>query len=370
MAEFDIPRKKGSTIVDDDGKIWTLRGKKRNRDVAPKGYEFYQKPDSSVGMRRSAVGQRGTEKDRYIETLKKPEDKQKARRIALGLEGRAGAIKASGAGGGAQVPLSLDPTDPKAQVVKVTVEKPSDVKTIREMGEKVAGVPAKRAEKLVGQAKEIAGWYEMLNEVTKTINEKGNEIVTPKYGVKGNVFIQKQIDLAIQKYQRDADTDGILTAGGPGLPGTQSNPYKPANETEMNYLEPLDYFEDPEGNVRQWQADLVAQMTVDGVSSPAVLYADRGKYIKEHPRQRPAAPEGESEIRVQTAGAGMPEKPAKPKSEAKPPKTKTELEKQIEGITRTLNDPKKLTLDRAGVTRSRLEKRLEKLQKQLDELLK
>ena len=358
MAEIKLPREKGSTIVDDDGKIWTLRGKKRNRGIAPKGYEFYRKADATVGMRRAGVRQQATEFERSLKGLT-PEQREQSISIRQGRAGRAGVIKAPGAGGGSIVPLSIDPTDPEAQVVNVTVKKPGDVKTIREMGEKVAGLPAARFQDLVDQTEQITDLYEKLNETVK-VTEKGVETVRPRHGVKGNEFIQKQINLLTLKYQRDADTDGILTAGGPGLPGTRSNPYKPVSEIEMKYLEPMDYYRDPEGKLWQW--------VIDGVTSPELMYAERERYMWENPRPRPKPPK--EDLKARAAGMRMPEKHKKPTAAEKSPKTMAELMRQIAGITKTLNDPKKLPPDRTGVTRERLKKRLAKLQKQHDEMMK
>ena len=82
MAEIKLPREKGSTIVDDDGKIWTLRGKKRNRGIAPKGYEFYRKADATVGMRRAGVRQQATEFERSLKGLT-PEQREELRILRI-----------------------------------------------------------------------------------------------------------------------------------------------------------------------------------------------------------------------------------------------------------------------------------------------
>jgi len=268
--------------------------------------EFFVKPDKSMGLRKIGSGPKdrlGSSTERMIAGL--PADQRgEATQIHLGLKGRAGAIKSKGAG--TTVPLQLNPADPKSKTVNVQVEKPGDVKTIREMNEKIAGQPAERAQGLVDISERIFELDAMLTE-TRT---DANLNTVSKYTPEGKVLIKKRRDLLIQKYQRDADTDGILTAGGPGLPGTEHNPYVPANETEMNYLEPLDYMVDPEGEVRQWKADVVR----DGVSSPERLYADREKYMKKNPRERPEPP---TEQETAQAG-GYPAAPAEPKAKTKP----------------------------------------------------
>ncbi len=339
--------------------------------LPPEGMEFFKRADGSMGVRKPGSGKtaRNTEFERLLQSL--PEkDRPKARQVKAGLKGRAGLVGDQGKAGTPDLPvkLSLNPADPNAQMVTVQVKKPGDVETIRDMNDKVAGQPAERIQGLWDQQAHILDLYEKRNATVRQVDALGNETFKPKYGEGGNKFLDEEIKLAELRYQRDADTDGILTEGGPGLPGTKLNPYLPASETEMYYLEPMDYFIDPEGNPRQWQADVVRE----GISSPEALYAERKKYIKAHPRERPEPPKEPKEPKVQRAGVEWPKGSEKskaaektPKVAEKIPKTEAELRKSIARLKESL---KSNLVKKSPRTQELIKGQIAKMQAELDAL--
>ncbi len=338
MPQIKFPQGKDATIVDDDGRIWRIGNPKGRRDVAPKGMEFYQKPDSTLGMRRT--GQRSTEYERLREGL--PEGARAAAdSVELGLKARAKAASVVGTGKGPSQTVRLPIEPGAADSVDVKIEKPADLKALDELREK------RRNRGVVSDAAKRKALDDREDRILTLLKAAGetklNEItgeVEPKYGKDHRGVLEGLLTTEYLEYQKAVGTDGIAIQGGPGIPGTQSNPYLPSSKAQMESLEPGDYFVDPKGDPRRWEGKEVRS------GEPPK---------KPKPSPRPKQKEPPVKPKAHSAG-GFPKKSSK---------VEEELRTKIKRITTALEGT-----DIGVMTRARFEKRLEELQAKLDAMTK
>ncbi|HEC61798.1 MAG TPA: hypothetical protein ENI27_06030 [bacterium] len=246
----------------------------RNMPLAPEGMEFFLKADGTPGFRKagSGGGQKLTEHERLLGRL--PEGaRATADSIRAGLKGRVKAIGVSGSGGGqtVRVPIELGGADS----VDVKIEKPSDLKTLDELKQKRSNrsstANATRQKTINDIEDRIVKAIDKL-AATK-IDERGDKVskLTPA----GRKAMEAVLQRNHLRYQREVGTEGIAIQGGPSIPGTESNPYIPASQSQLQVLEPGDWFLDPKGEPRQWKGWELQKGT-----PPEQLYAEREKFLQ------------------------------------------------------------------------------------------